>query len=157
MSTQIGDTTARALRTFVQAFIGVIAIQLGTIAFKAQDGTYVPDVEWTKRALYSATFAGVIALVSFIQNALEDATGKALLKPTDRAVGDAILAGQTPALAAPPLQIGGETGIAYAAGHDTGFAAGLAAGRDGRELAQRMSARPREHPAGTIDGGTITG
>jgi hypothetical protein len=61
------------LRTFVQAFTGVILAQVGAIAVDAQQGKYVLDIDWLKRILISALVAGIIALVTFAQNWSEDA------------------------------------------------------------------------------------
>jgi hypothetical protein len=68
------DSVRRAIRTFIQAFIGVILTQAVAIAIDAQKGEYVLDIEWIKRVGISALVAGVIALLTFIQNALEDNT-----------------------------------------------------------------------------------
>jgi hypothetical protein len=67
------DAARRAIRTFLQAFIGVILAQIGAIAISAQKGEYVLDIEWLKRIGVSAFAAGVIAVLSFLQNYLEDA------------------------------------------------------------------------------------
>ena len=68
------DAARRALRTFLQAFIGVILAQIGAIAINAQKGEYVLDIEWIKRVGISAFVAGVIALITWLQNYLEDNT-----------------------------------------------------------------------------------
>lgn len=69
---QIPDAVRRAIRTFIQAFLGVIIAQSGAILIDAQKGEYVLDIEWMKRIAVSAAVAGVIALFTYIQNALED-------------------------------------------------------------------------------------
>lgn len=69
----MNDAVRRAIRTFVQAFTGVIVAQSGAILLDAQKGEYVLDIEWIKRLAVSAAVAGVIALVSWLQNAMEDA------------------------------------------------------------------------------------
>lgn len=94
MNTSTKDTIDRALRTFLQAFTGVIVLQAGSIALDIGKGTYIPDLEWIKRVGFSAVAAGVISLVSFIHNASEQAGLPAILKPTDRAVGEAVLKGE---------------------------------------------------------------
>jgi hypothetical protein len=68
------DAARRAIRTFLQAFLGVILAQIGAIAISAQKGEYVLDIEWLKRIGVSAFAAGVIAVLSFLQNYLEDNT-----------------------------------------------------------------------------------
>jgi hypothetical protein len=78
---RLSDAIRRGIRTFVQAFIGVILAQSGAILLAAQKGEYVLDIEWWKRIAVSGAAAGVIALFSYIQNALEDrGTVPALLK-----------------------------------------------------------------------------
>ena len=74
---QFRDAVVRGVRTFLQAFLGVfIAISTsGAMGFDT-----VPDVDVLKRAAWVAAWAGVVALVSFVQNALEDVTGHASLK-----------------------------------------------------------------------------
>lgn len=67
------DAARRAIRTFVQAFTGVLIAQAGAVALDVHEGTYVPDVDWLKRVLISAVAAGVIALVTFLHNWSEDA------------------------------------------------------------------------------------
>lgn len=77
------DALRRAIRTFVQAATGVLMLQAGSVAIDVGKGSYVPDVDWLKRIAISAIAAGVIALVSYIHNGLED-TGAlpAVLKST---------------------------------------------------------------------------
>lgn len=67
------DSLRRAIRTFVQAFTGVLMYQGATIAVSAHNGEYAPDVDWLKRVLISALAAGVIALITFAHNWAEDA------------------------------------------------------------------------------------
>lgn len=70
----MNDSLRRAVRTFAQAFLGVIILQIGTIQADADDGKL--DFEWWKRLLLSAAVAGFIALVTWAWNALENTTGK---------------------------------------------------------------------------------
>lgn len=70
----MSDAVRRSIRTFLQAFLGVILAQAGAIALDAQKGEYVLDVEWIKRIGISAIVAGVIAVLTFTHNALEDNT-----------------------------------------------------------------------------------
>lgn len=66
------DALRRAIRTFVQAFCGVVIAQSGAILVNAQKGEYVLDIEWVKRIGISALVAGVIALFTFLMNWSED-------------------------------------------------------------------------------------
>lgn len=54
----------RALRSFAQAFIGVYAVGV----FAAGDLGDLAD----QKLITAATLAGIVALVSFVQNALEN-------------------------------------------------------------------------------------
>lgn len=78
------DALRRAIRTFVQAFTGVILAQVGGILLDINQGTWIPDLQWLQRIGLSATIAGVIALVTFAQNWAEDnvAAVPAVLKST---------------------------------------------------------------------------
>lgn len=67
----------RGVRTFLQAFLGVF-LAISTSGAMGIDS--VPDVDVLKRAAIAATWAGVIAAISFVQNALEDWTGHTSLK-----------------------------------------------------------------------------
>lgn len=66
------DSLRRGIRTFVQAFTGVVVLQLGSVAFDVSQGGWVPDVNWLKRVGISASVAGAVAFFSWLQNALED-------------------------------------------------------------------------------------
>jgi hypothetical protein len=93
---QLPDAARRAIRTFVQAFTGVIVVQAAAIAVNAQQGEYVLDVDWLKRVGISALAAGVIALVTWVHNWAEDNTNlPAVLKATPSS-------GQNPATVDPP-------------------------------------------------------
>lgn len=70
------DAGIRALRTFVQAIIGAF---LATSVLTSMASNSTIDADALQRAGISALAAGVIALLSFVQNALEDATGKDIL------------------------------------------------------------------------------
>lgn len=65
----MSDAFYRALRTFFQGFLGVL-IGTGILSIIAADGA----VDWSilMKAVVSAVAGGVIAIVSFIQNTLED-------------------------------------------------------------------------------------
>lgn len=79
------DAAIRALRTFVQAFLGtfaVIFIPWATRLVRAISSAepYELDFNTVESAAIAGALAAVIALVSFIQNELEDRTGKTALK-----------------------------------------------------------------------------
>lgn len=74
------NATIRAVRTFLQAFIGTFAVLaipfLTNIITSAGDaeGYLAIDVTTLGNAAIAATIAGVIALITFAQNFLEDNT-----------------------------------------------------------------------------------
>lgn len=70
------DAAIRALRTFLQSLIGAF-LATSVLQGIASDSTI--DADALTRAGISALAAGVIALLSFVQNALEDATGQHIL------------------------------------------------------------------------------
>ncbi|MGH2551590.1 MAG: hypothetical protein ACRDHN_19565 [Thermomicrobiales bacterium] len=70
------DAAIRALRTFVQAVIGAF---LATSVLSGMVSSSTIDANALQRAGISAAAAGVIALLSFVQNAVEDGTGKRVL------------------------------------------------------------------------------
>lgn len=74
------DWLRRAARTFLQAFVGMVALIGFPIAQNiinaATNGEPVSiDVDAWKRVLIAALLAGAVALVSALQNALEDKAG----------------------------------------------------------------------------------
>jgi hypothetical protein len=69
------DAIARALRTFLQAFLGVLLTSW--LALNLAPGE-LPAWDVAQRVLIAAAIAGVIALVTWLQNFLEDASGRAL-------------------------------------------------------------------------------
>lgn len=71
------DALKRATRTFIQAFIGAL-LTSGVLAATAETGTL--DLDALRIAGISCVAAGVIAVLSWAQNALEDSIGKAILK-----------------------------------------------------------------------------
>ena len=71
------DALVRGLRTFLQAFLGVF-LAISTSGMAGPDS--LPDIDVLKRASIAAGWAGIVALISFTQNALEDMTGRAALK-----------------------------------------------------------------------------
>lgn len=70
----MSDAIRRALRTFFQAFIGVILAQSAPIALSASKGEYILDIDWLMRISVSGVAAAVIAVLTFAQNWLEDNT-----------------------------------------------------------------------------------
>jgi hypothetical protein len=80
------DWIARAVRTFLQAFVGTFVLfYVGPLQQIVQDivngGEMHVDLNFWRNALFACAVAGFIALVSLAQNWLEDTSGKALLKP----------------------------------------------------------------------------
>jgi hypothetical protein len=73
----VRDPIIRGVRTFLQAFLGVF-VALSTSGAIGVDAA--PDLEVLKRAAIAAAWAGLIALIAFVQNALEDASGRTGLK-----------------------------------------------------------------------------
>jgi hypothetical protein len=73
----VKDAFIRGVRTFLQAFLGVF-LALSTSGAMGIDS--VPDLEVLKRATIAAAWAGIVAVVSFTQNALEDMSGHRGLK-----------------------------------------------------------------------------
>ena len=67
----MSDAVKRAVRTFFQAFIGAF-LATGFLSGVADVGS----IDWSAAttAAVSAVAAGVIAVLSFVQNALEDNT-----------------------------------------------------------------------------------
>jgi ABC-type multidrug transport system fused ATPase/permease subunit len=63
------DALRRAIRTFVQTFLGVV-ISSGILSAAATDG--VVDWSGAKKVAVSAMSAAVVAVLTFVQNALED-------------------------------------------------------------------------------------
>lgn len=82
--TRTNDAARRALRTFVQGFIGVLILvaipALNELVGSVGTGGEVRiDVNFWREVLIAAVAGGVIALVSFVQNELEQATGTDVL------------------------------------------------------------------------------
>lgn len=68
----IAPSLKRAFRTFLQAFIAVwLATAAGATSFVEISNT---------RLLETAAVAGIVALATFVWNALEDASGRSVLK-----------------------------------------------------------------------------
>jgi len=74
------DPLVRGVRTFLQAFLGVF-LAISTSGMVGPDS--LPDLDVLKRAAIAAAWAGVVAVISFTQNVLEDATGRAVLYKYD--------------------------------------------------------------------------
>ena len=73
----MSDAVKRGLRTFVQAFLGAI-LTSGVLGAVVDTGTV--DLSALQTVAVSAFAAGVIGLLSFVQNALEDSSGTSVLK-----------------------------------------------------------------------------
>ncbi len=71
----MSDALRRASRTFLQAFLGTLIASGG---FSAAQSEGVVDWSALTKVGISATVAGIIALVSWAQNALEDKTGQSI-------------------------------------------------------------------------------
>lgn len=74
------DPLKRAIRTFLQSFLGAL-ITSGVLSAASESGV----VDWSalKKAGIAALVAGIIALITYTQNVLEDSGAiKPLLKPT---------------------------------------------------------------------------
>jgi hypothetical protein len=94
VSTQLQDALYRAIRTFFQAWSGILLAQAGMLLTDLDDG----EISWAlwKRVMLSGVASGVIAVVTFLHNFFEDhKIMPTFLKPTDRTVGDAAM-GETP-------------------------------------------------------------
>lgn len=81
----MNDALKRALRTFIQGFVGVLAIVAvpalkDLISSVASGGDVDIDVNLWQGIAVAAVAGGVIALIAWAQNAVEDSTGKTLLK-----------------------------------------------------------------------------
>lgn len=76
------DALSRALRTFLQAFLGVLLTAWVGLSLAPGD---LPTWDVMQRVLIAATVAGVIALLTAIQNILEDASGRSLGYKDNRA------------------------------------------------------------------------
>jgi hypothetical protein len=72
------DWLRRAIRTFAQAFLGVMITQWGTLALKPGE---IPDESVLRSLVIAGIVAGIVAVVTATHNALEDHAGlPALLK-----------------------------------------------------------------------------
>lgn len=65
----MSDSVRRAFRTFVQAFVGAL-LASGVLSAASVEGV----VDWSSlgKAAVSAGVAGVVAVLSYVQNSLED-------------------------------------------------------------------------------------
>ena len=72
------DSVKRGLRSFFQAAVAMIVLQAGALMGDAEDG--VIDANLWQRVGLTALVAGAIAFTSWLQNFLEDTTGKTALK-----------------------------------------------------------------------------
>jgi len=65
----MNDPLKRAIRTFLQAFIGVFLAATVSANTGIAD---MPDTGLLKRALLAEVWSGIVAVLSWLQNALED-------------------------------------------------------------------------------------
>lgn len=70
----IPDPIVRAIRSFMQSFIGIFLALTMTNGIDS-----VPDVDTLKRAGLAALWGGFVASMSLLQNAIEEKTGKAIV------------------------------------------------------------------------------
>lgn len=82
------DSAFRALRTFIITFLALfIPSLLGWLndllnwANGTGEGNPFPSYDTLEKAAISATAAGLIALVNWVWNAVEDGIGKGMLRP----------------------------------------------------------------------------
>jgi hypothetical protein len=80
------DWIARAVRTFLQAAVGLFIMfyvdDLQKLVDDAVSGNQIRvDLNFWKTALFACAIAGVIALVSLAHNAVEEWSGRGILKP----------------------------------------------------------------------------
>lgn len=81
----MNDALRRAIRTFFQGFLAVLALIAvpalnSLIQAVASGGDVELDMKLWQGVLVAAVAGGLIALISFGQNAIEEKTGKAILK-----------------------------------------------------------------------------
>jgi len=65
----MSDALRRGIRTFLQAFIGTLLSMFGLVYLTPG---VLPDAAILQRILIAASVAGLIALLSWLQNFLED-------------------------------------------------------------------------------------
>ena len=80
----MNDAMRRALRTFVQGFLGVLALVAvpaltDLVQAVASGGEVAIDVNFWQGVAVAALAGGLIALISWGQNVLEQATGKPII------------------------------------------------------------------------------
>jgi len=85
MSSKYRDAVIRAARTFGQGFLGVliltaVPILRDMVSAVVGGGEITIDLNAWQNIALAALAGGLIALISFVQNAVEDKTGKAALK-----------------------------------------------------------------------------
>lgn len=76
----ISNAVRSGWRTFVQSFLGIFLISLSAwlldVVSWAQGGVAFPHTDTLAKAAISATAAAVIAVISFVQNSMENKAGK---------------------------------------------------------------------------------
>lgn len=79
MAQPLRDALYRAVRTFLQAWIGSFLLLIGAAQFAPGE---VPGLDWLRRVAVASAWGAFIALLAFVQNWLENNTNwPALLKP----------------------------------------------------------------------------
>lgn len=79
MPQPLRDALYRAVRTFVQAWIGSFLLLIAGAPLAPGS---IPDLDWVRRVALASAWAALIALLSWTQNMLENGTRfPALLKP----------------------------------------------------------------------------
>ncbi len=80
MSVAIENAVRSGWRTFVQSFLGIFLISLSAwlldVVSWAQGGVAFPQTDTLAKAAISATAASIIATIAFVQNSLENKSGK---------------------------------------------------------------------------------
>lgn len=78
-SVAVSNAVRSAWRTFIQSFLGIFLISLSSwlldVVSWAQGGVAFPRTDTLAKAAISATAAAVIAVISFVQNGLENKSG----------------------------------------------------------------------------------
>jgi hypothetical protein len=78
------DWVRRAIRTFFQAFTGVLVLQGVQVTI---DPTLITNVDWLERVGLTAIAAGGVSAITLIHNFLEDQAGLPALLKSPASVG----------------------------------------------------------------------
>jgi len=82
------DVVNRTVRTFLQSFVGTFSLFSipylnGLVTGVGESGDIALDFTFLGKIAVAALIAGFISLITFVQNALEDASGSGFLKPDE--------------------------------------------------------------------------